>query len=319
MKIVVTARDFSTKDRTALEMLVDAGHEIVDYSKVDMGVNTPEEVIYEAVQDADIACIGIEPYRRSLIERCPNLKMISRRGIGFDSIDLDVCLERGITVTRTVGVVEGAVAEHVMAYVLYFSRRLDLQNASMHRSEWKRTIVPGAKSRTIGLIGFGGIGKEIAKRAVPFGMKVLYYSRHPKAEWEQEYGVNYTALDELLAMSDYVSVNVPLSEATKGMCVATMFAKMKPGSIFINIARGQVMDPVALKNAIESGHLAGAGIDVFDHEPCVDSPLVGMENIILTPHTASYTSENFREMNILAAQNILDFLSNKIQEKYRLV
>lgn len=267
MKVVITGRNFTTCDKDSIQMLIDAGHEVIDYSTADMGSGTDEEIVYEAVKDADIAILGLEPYSESVIKRCPNLKMISRRGIGYDSVDTKACKERGIVLARTVGMVEGAVAEHVMAYILHFARRVAMQNETMYQGQWNRVMAPGAKGRTLGLVGFGGIGKEIAKRAVPFGMKVLYNCRHPKNEWEEEYNVKYMDLEEMLSVCDYVSVNVPLSKSTRKMFGAEMFRKMKKGSIFINIARGQVMDAEALKEALDSGHLAGAGVDVFDAEP----------------------------------------------------
>lgn len=319
MKIVITGRNYTTYNTHAMQMLVDAGHEVVDYSAADMGSGTGEDAVYEAVKDADIAVTGLEPYRKTLIDRCPKLRMISRRGIGYDTVDIEACKARGITVARTVGMVEGSVAEQVMAYILYFSRRLDLQNQFMHQGRWERVMTPGAKSRTLGLIGFGGIGKEIARRAAPFGMKIVYYNRHPKEEWESEYGVTYLELDDLLAVSDYVSVNVPLTDSTRGMFDLAMFRKMKRGSRFINIARSPIMDPYALKEVLDNHYLAGAAIDVFNSEPCTDSPLITCPNAVLTPHTAPYTEENFTALNEAAAQNVLDFIAGKLPEKNRVV
>lgn len=319
MKIVITGRDFTTYDTHAVQKLIDAGHEVVDYSAADMGSGTDEATVYEAVKDADIAITGLEPYRKTLLDRCPRLRMISRRGIGYDSIDVEACRANGITLARTVGMVEGSVAEHVIAYILYFSRRIDLQNQLMHEGRWERILVPGAKNRTLGLIGFGGIGKEVAKRALPFGMRIFYYCRHPKKEWESEYGVSYLEMEELLSRSDYVAVNVPLTDSTRGMFDLAMFQKMKKGSCFINIARGAVMDPNALKEVLDNHHLTGAGIDVFDSEPCTDSPLIHCPNAALTPHTAPYTQENFTEMNEKAAQNILDYLAGNLPERNRVV
>lgn len=318
MKIVITARDFSA-DSPAVQELVGAGYEIEDYSSICMGPNTAEDVVFQAAKDADIALIGPEPYRKSLLDRCPKLKMISRRGIGYDAVDVETCKARGIVLARTVGTVEASVAEQVISYILYFSRRLDFQNQMMHQGQWHRILMPGAKSRTLGLVGFGGIGKEIAKRAFPLGMKIIYYCRHPQEEWEKEYGAVYRDLDRLLPESDYVSANVPLTDSTRGMFNLSLFRKMKKGSYFINIARGPIMDPIALKEVLDDHHLAGAGIDVFDSEPCTDSPLISCPNAVLTPHTAPYTEENFSGMNEMALQNILDYLAGKLPKKNRVV
>lgn len=319
MKIVITGRDFSAYDSRALDLLVGAGHDVLDLSGNGFGNGTSEDEVINAVHDADIAIAGLEPYSANVIKRCKNLKLISRRGIGYDNVDLDICSDRGISVLRTVGAVEGAVAEHVMAYILHFSRNVILQNRSMQNKEWNRIMMPGAKNHTLGLIGFGGIGKEIAKRAVPFGMKVLYYCRHPNEVWENEYSVKYMPLDELLSKSDYVSINMPLTDSTKGMFDERLIGKMKKGSILINISRALITDEIAVRDAILSGYLGGAAIDVFKNEPCTDSVLAGFDNVILTPHTAPYTMENFVEMNIRSAENVLAFLTGTIEDKYRLL
>lgn len=318
MKIVITARNFSTQDKTALNMLLEQGFEVLDYSHMDLGTGTTEEQMIDLIGDADILIAGLEPFSRRVIDACPNVKLLSKRAIGYDSVDLDACRERNITVTRTTGMVEAAVAEHVMAYILHFARDLSTQNEAMHQGKWNRVISYGAKNRVLGLVGFGGIGKEIAKRAVPFGMEVLYYCRHPKKEWEAEYGVRYCSFEELLSRSDYISANVNLSDSTRGMFGPEEFARMKPEAVFINIARSGVMDVEALTDALARNNIRGAGIDVYDTEPCCDSPLIFCPNAILTPHTAPYTSENFREMNRVAAQNVLDFLTGQIPEQNRL-
>ena len=315
MKIVVTGRNFATKDTTAMDMLLNAGHEVIVSSKA-MGTGTSSKTVYEEVQDADIAIAGLEPYDAEVLAHCPKLKLISRRGIGYDAVDLAACKQHNVTVVRTVGAVEGAVAEQVIAYIFYFARKIHEQTQSMHAHQWQRTMTSGVKNSRLGLVGFGGIGKEIAKRATALGQEVLYYCRHPRTEWEKEYNVRYAPLDELLAACDYVSCNVPLTESTRHIFNAEAFAKMKHGSIFINIARSLVMDEQALADAVRSGHLAGAAVDVFQHEPCTDSPLHALENIILTPHTAPFTWENFVAMNNLAAKNVLNFLNGTLDEKY---
>ncbi len=319
MKVVVTGRDFSTNDSTAVDILRAQGLEVVDHSDANCGANTSEDVVIGLVQDAEIAIAGLEPYSAKVLDACPNLKMISRRGIGYDSVDIEACKARGITVTRTAGAVEAAVAEHVMAYVLYFARQIHTQADFMHKAEWHRLLVPGAKNRTIGLIGFGGIGKEVAKRANAFGMHVLYYNRHPDLSQDAALGVQYADLDTLLAQSDYVSVNVPLTPATQNLMSAENIAKMKQDAVLINIARSPIVDVDALADALKAGKLKGAGVDVFAVEPCTDSPLVACENAVLTPHTAPYTSENFVQMNVVSAQNVIDFLHGEIQKKHLLL
>lgn len=319
MKIIITARNFSNYCIHALRMLTEAGHEVLDYGDRDLGNGTDEAVLYSLVRDADIVICGSEPYGESLLKRCQKLKMLSIRGIGYDSKDIAYCKTNQITIARAFGTVEGAVAEHVMAYILYFARRIDLQNASMQEGRWERMMMEGAKGRKLGLVGFGGIGKEIAKRALAFGMEVHYFCRHPNPEWEFDFDVAYKPMDALLNGSDYVCACVPLTPDTRNLFDASSFRKMKPGSYFINIARGAVMDPLALRAAMECGQLSGAGIDVFDREPCTDSVLIGCKKAILTPHTAPYTQENFTQMNNKAAQNVLDYIAGNLPAETRVV
>lgn len=315
MKAVIIARDFSEPEIDASYILKNAGFEVKEYD-TEYGSGTTPEKTAELIGDADAAIVGLEPINDAVFERCPNLKVVSRRGIGYDSLDLAAFARHGAAAVRTTGAVEGAVAEHVMACVMHFARRLDLQARSMRRGEWNRMMTYGAKNRTLGLIGFGGIGKEIARRADGFGMEVLYNCRHPKPEWESEYNVRFAPLDELLRKSDYISINVPLTAETEHMIDARAIGMMKREAVIINIARSRVVDETALAGALREGRIKGACIDVYDSEPCTDSVFRGFENVILTPHTANFTTENIKRMNELAAENIVKFFDGTIDEKY---
>ena len=309
MKVAVLARNFFGQDPVPLQLLQDAGFQVDDQSAGELGVGAGGEELLRRIQDADAIIAGLESYSADLLEACPNLKLISRRGIGYDSVDTEACRRRGVGLVRTFGQVEGAVAEHIMACVLWFARDLGRENEQMHRGVWHRQMSLGAKSRTLGLVGFGGIGREAALRARAFGMDVLYYCRHPQSAWEERYGARYAPMEALLAKSDFVCACVPLTAETQGMFDGAAFGRMKPGSFFINAARSPVMDVFALKEAVESGRLAGAAVDVFPHEPCTDSPLMGVKNVLLTPHSAPFTRENFLQMNRAAAQNVIDYFA----------
>lgn len=315
MKVVVTARDFSEPGIDGSHILKDAGFEVKECGG-EYGSGTSPEKVAELIGDADAAIVGLEPINDTVFTRCPKLKLLSRRGIGYDSLDLDAFRRHGAAAVRTTGTVEGAVAEHVMAYIMYFARRIDMQNASMHRGEWKRVMTYGAKNRTLGLIGFGGIGKEIARRAAGFGMNVLYNCRHPKKEWETEYAVSYAPIERIAAESDYISVNVPLTDETEGMVDRGLISSMKREAVLINIARSRVVDETALAQALLGGQIRGACIDVYDSEPCTDSVFRDIENAVLTPHTANFTTENIKSMNELAAENIVRYFDGTIDEKY---
>ncbi len=267
MNVVITTVNFTD---TALSKLKEAGLNAWKYSGPALGAGVSEDILYEAVKDADIIIAGTETYSLNLLKRLNRLKFISRNGIGYDAIDLNALKELGIGLTRTTGFVEGAVAEHVMAYVLYFARRIDAQNKLMHKHVWKPTLEPGAKGKTLALYGFGGIGKEIAKRAVPFKMNVIYYCRHPNLEDEKTYGVKYVDEETLLREGDFLSLNVPLTDSTFHLIDKNKLDQMKTGSILINIARGPVIDEFAVTDALKSGKLGAAAVDVFPSEPCTD-------------------------------------------------
>ena len=315
MKVTILARNFSGQDDAPLRLLQDAGFEVNDQSAGELGIGAGGEKLLACIGDSDMVIAGLEGYPATLLEACPHLKLISRRGIGYDAIDVDACRKLGIGLIRTFGQVEGAVAEHIMASILWFARDLRRENEEMHRGVWHRQMSMGAKNRTLGLVGFGGIGKEVAHRAHAFGMRILYHCRHPQAEWEGQYGATYASLNELLAESDFICACVPLTVETKGMFDSAAFAKMKPGSFFINAARSPIMNVNALKDAVESGHLAGAAVDVFPYEPCADSPLVSVKNVLLTPHSAPFTRENFLQMNRVAAQNVIDYCSGTLDPR----
>lgn len=319
MKIVITARNFSSCTDAHVRLLEQAGHTVLDYTHKNIGSNITAEELLPLIDDAEVLIAGAEPITADILAACPNLKCVSRRGIGCDSVDQNACKANGIALTRTVGAVEGAVAELALAYLLHFGRNIALQNRDMHNRVWKRIQTPGLQSKTLGLIGFGGIGKELARRAKACGMQVLYTCRRPDPAWDAAYGVTYLPQNELLAKSDYVAMCVPLNDSTRGMCNADFFARMKQGSVYINVARGQVADYAALRAALDSGHLAGAAIDVFDYEPCTDSLFVGCENVILTPHTGSFTVESFEAMNRMAAQNVLDWANGCLPTQNQVV
>ena len=314
MKIVITGRNFDEKAKQVLK-----GNEIVDYSYLNLGPGADPNQMIECIQDAQAVICGPEPINAKIMDACSHLQVISRRGIGYDNIDVSACQKRNIAVLRTTGLVEAAVAEHALAFLLSFARNINQENKEMHQGLWHRQRSMGAKNRRLGLIGFGDIGKEIAKRAYPFGMDIVYYCRHPHKEWDNMYHVQYADLDTLLSSSDYISINVPLTNQTKGMIGKEELAKMKPESVLINIARASIVDTQALKAALMSHQIRGAAIDVFDHEPCTDSPFIDCDNAILTPHVAPFTTENFQAMNQQSAQNIVDWQQNKLNRKYQVV
>ena len=250
----------------------------------------------------------------------PQLKIISNYAVGFDNIDIKAATDRGIVVTNTPSdEVNEAVAEHTWALILCLSRRIVEADEATRRGGyrgWEPDIFMGKSliGKTLGIVGLGRIGTMVARRAIGYNMTLLYNKRTPDVEAEKKFGVQFVTLDELLTRSDYVTLHVPLTDETRGMMNSQTFSKMKQGSFMINTARGPVVSEHDLVEALRSGHLAGAALDVFENEPDINPELLGMENVILTPHIASATREARNKMGQQAITAILDVLQGKKPE-----
>ncbi len=250
----------------------------------------------------------------------PQLKIISNYAVGFDNIDTQAATDRGIVVTNTPSEeVDEAVAEHTWALILSLIRRIVEADEATRRGAfrgWEPDIFLGRriKNKTLGIVGLGRIGSKVAWRAKSLGVKTLYYQRHRDKKAEKELQISFADLDNLLAASDVVTLHVPLTEETRHMINKDSLAKMKKGAYLINTARGSIVDEQDLAEALRSGQLSGAALDVFDNEPNINPELIGMENIILTPHIASATWEAREKMGEQAVQAILDLLKDKKPE-----
>jgi len=302
-----------------LEKLKSAGHE-VEVSAFDRPL-TPEELV-EKVKGIDVLLsLLTDKVDGDLMDAAgPQLKIISNYAVGFDNVDVAAATDRGIVVTNTPSdEVNEAVAEHTWALILSLTRRIVEADEATRRGAykgWEPDIFLGTNliGKILGIIGLGKIGSMVARRAVGYNMTVLYNKHTPDPEAEKELGIRYATLDELLATSDVVTLHVPLTEETRHMINKNSLGKMKKGAFLINTARGPVVDEHDLVDAIRSGHLAGVGLDVFDNEPDINPELVGMENVVLTPHIASATKEAREKMSEQAVNAILDALDGKKPE-----
>ncbi|MCY7419060.1 MAG: D-glycerate dehydrogenase [Chloroflexi bacterium] len=242
----------------------------------------------------------------------PQLKVVSNFAVGYDNIDVAACARRGIPVGNTPGVLTEATADLAMTLLLAVARRITESNTFVRDDRWVTwgpllLLGKDVSGATLGIVGFGRIGREVARRARGFGMRVIYTgrSRAPEAI-ESELGATFVDFDSLLAQSDFVSVHVSLSAETRHLIDAAALAKMRPGSVLINTARGPVVDQAALTDSLRSGHLWGAGLDVTDPEPMrADDPLVNMPNCLIVPHVASATERTRDKMAEKAARNLL--------------
>jgi glyoxylate reductase len=246
----------------------------------------------------------------ALMDRMPRLKVISNFGVGVDHIDLAAARQRGIPVGNTPHVLDGATADMTFALLLAAARNLvigDRFARSPAFTHYDPTILLGQEvhGATLGIIGMGNIGRQVAQRARGFDMRVLYHNRRRDLQSEASLGVTYASLPDLLRQADFVTLNVPLTPETRGMIGRNALAQMKPTAFLINVARGGVVDHEALLQALEQGWIAGAALDVTEPEPLPrDHPLLRLENVIIAPHLGSATHQTRRAMAQMAVDNL---------------
>lgn len=298
---------------------------ILDYSKFMVtrpSENATENEIMELIKDADILMVDalhFRPVTRKIIESGNNLKLIICPTVGYDEVDLMAARENNVPVVYSAGISAKPMAEYIIMTAIYLLRHIKLMDKEFHEGRWSKPLLVGSRhprelgSQTIGIIGCGNVGKQVAKLAKAFGSKVVYNNRSRIPEpIEMELGINYVPLDVLLKQSDVVSINVPLTEETKGLIGAAELGMMKERAILINSARGNIVDEVALADAIRSGHLGGAAVDAFVNEPNVeDCPLIGLENVLLTPHMCSRSPDLIERVRVCVKENLDNMLEGK--------
>ena len=292
-----------------------AGHEFVYYTSKE----TQQDKLLERVQDADIIMLANQPLSAEIINACPKLKMLSVAFTGVDHVALEACRARNILVCNAAGYSTNAVAELTFGLAISVIRNIVPCDARCRRAGTKDGLVGFELfGKTFGVVGTGAIGARVAKIAAAFGCRVLAYSRTAKQELVDA-GVQYVSLDELLAQSDFVSLHVPLTDATRGLINADAIAKMKQGAVLLNTARGPVVDSVALAEALNAGKLAGAGIDVFEGEPPIaeNHPLCSAKNTVLTPHVAFASREALETRADIVFANIEKWLNGAPQNVVR--
>ncbi|MBV9329421.1 MAG: phosphoglycerate dehydrogenase [Chloroflexi bacterium] len=249
-----------------------------------------------------------------VLQHAPRLRVIGRAGAGVDTIDVDAATARGIVVVNAPGGNAVAAAEHALALMFALARRVAAADASMKRGEWHRAAYMGSEltGKTLGLIGLGRVGGEVARRALGLDMRVLVYDPYVPDEHVQRLGLEPLDLESLLQGADIVSLHVPLTEATRGILSAARLACMRPDALLINCARGGLVDEQALRAALDAGNLAGAGIDVYSHEPVdADDPLPRHPRVVATPHLGASTVEAQAQVAVQVANEVLAALDGR--------
>lgn len=268
--------------------------------------------LLEKIKTADgLLSLLTDKIDANLMDKNPQLKVVANLAVGYDNIDIPAATARGLPIGNTPGVLTDTTADFAFALLMAAARRIPEGVDYVRAGKWKTwgpllLTGPDVYSSTLGIIGFGRIGQGMAKRAAGFEMKILYHDVYRREDLEKSMGVKYADMDTLLRESDFVSVHVDLNESTRHLINAAAFGKMKSSAILINAARGPIVDPVALSEALKSGAISGAALDVTEPEPInLDNPLVKAANCIVVPHIASASIATRAKMATIAASNVL--------------
>jgi glyoxylate reductase len=275
------------------------------------------EELFRRVKDKQgLVCLLTDRVDDELLRGATKLRIVANVAVGFDNVDVPACTKRGVAVTNTPGVLDESTADFAWALMMAVARRVGEGETLARSGNWKgwdldQLVGTDVWGKTLGLVGFGRIGRAMARRAGGFKMKVIYtdVQRAPE-DFERELNAEYRDFNTLLAESDFVSLHVPLLPETQGLLEAAKFFRMKPSAFLINTSRGSVVDEAALVHALESKKIAGAALDVYENEPFIH-PGLKRSNVVLTPHIASASLETRTKMACMAAENVRDFVDGK--------
>ncbi|HLZ26380.1 MAG TPA: phosphoglycerate dehydrogenase [Chloroflexota bacterium] len=294
---------FIPPDDPLLEPLRADGHEVAAVDSI--SVRT-EAALIDALQGMAASLASIEPYSAAVLAETPDLRVISRIGVGYDAIDVAEATRRGIVVCTTPGANHHSVADLAVGLILMCLRQIVPAAEIVRAGNWApQRVGVELRATTVGIVGTGLIGREVVKRLSGFEPRVLAYDIVESPEMVQRYGVEYVSFEELLRHADVLTLHAPLLPETRGLIDADALARMKPSAYVVNTARGPLVDEVAIARALHAGQIAGAALDVFDREPLpAASPLRQAPNLILTPHIAGVTQQSRTAMVAMAVQNV---------------
>lgn len=264
-----------------------------------------EDELLELIDEVDILIVGPDRITEKMIDRAERLKIIAVQGVGFDNIDLNAATAKGVYVTNAPGTNAESVAELVFTMILALCRRINYAHQSIMENNWKTVVGYEVYGKTLGLVGFGSIGKAVAKRAVGFSLDTIVYDPYINEKDAAKYSARVVSFEELISSSDFISLHTPLTKETKGIIGEREFSLMKNNAILINTARGPLVETESLIHSLKTGRIAGAGLDVFDPEPPVASLFEGLTNIITSPHMGAFTYEALERVGMVVVDNIL--------------
>jgi D-3-phosphoglycerate dehydrogenase len=310
LKILVTPTSFLKPDNAKAKEMIEAFADEVVYN--DLGRPLKGDEVLERLTGVDGYIAGVDYITADVVEKMPgSVKVISRYGAGVDRVDIPACTKKGIAVANTPGANAVAVCELAFGLMLCAARNIPKLHAAVERGEWPRSEGVELCGKTLGIVGLGAIGRNLAKRAIAFGMVVQAYDPYFDDAFAKDNGIRKAGLDEVLRSSDFISLHVPLSDSTRHMISQERIKKMKRGAVIINTARGGLIDETAAAKALQDSRLGGMGLDAFEQEPLTDSPLKGLDRVVLTPHTGAHTGEAVQAMGMMAVENCIAVLKGE--------
>ena len=307
MTVLIEARPFCVFDSKPFETLRKESLDLIDMR----GKGIEDPAFVEALGRADVVLCGNDlVVNDDLLKRAPRLRAIAKMGVGLDTIDIAAASSHGAVVFNTPGVNNQAVADHTFALILSVARKIPFCDRSMREGRWEHTKIMGIElwQKTLGLIGLGAIGQNVALRAKGFQMRVVAHDPFWPEEFAKEQGIERMEIDDVLKESDIVSLHMPLIPETRGLIDEKAIKLMKPSALLINAALGGVVNEKDLYSALKNNLIAGAGIDVFEEEPPRETPIIELDNVVLTPHTAAFTTEAMNNMNIGVVEQLIEYL-----------
>jgi D-3-phosphoglycerate dehydrogenase len=285
--VKVTSPSFS-KNETLVMELAELPFRVVLNST---GERFEADSLARYLADADAAIVGLEKITPALLDKCPKLQLVAKYGVGLDNVDLEACRQRGVAVGWTPGVNRYAVAEQTVAYLIGLNRNLFFASRKLREGIWDKTGGRQISGLTIGIIGLGNVGRELVRLLQPFGCRILANDITDIRAFCRETGVVSATKDEIFAQADVVTLHVPLTRETRHLINAGTLGRMKPDAFLLNTSRGDVVDQQALKDALKSGRIAGAALDVYAAEPPTDMEFLKLPNLFCTPHIAGNSVE----------------------------
>lgn len=310
-EVVILARSFGRASPEPLEILEKAGLTVTFKSNPEP---ENESMVAELIGNAEAVIVGVDRIGEKVLSLCPHLKVVSKHGIGVDNIDLEAARRRGVIVANAPGTNSESVADMAFLFILSCARHMKLLLEQVRNKKWSSPLLGSElEGKTLGIVGLGRIGKGVARRALGFGMKVIYFD-----PFVEDPDFTKVELEELFRRSDFVTLHLPLSLQTKHLVNEQLLSLMKKDAFLINTARGELVDEEALYRFLKEERIAGAGLDVLSFEPPFESPLLTLPNVLVTPHVSAHTKEANVKMGKTAALNVVYVLEGK-EPLYRVV